>query len=119
MTKGLFGHSTALIDTKTVTNVRSFFLGELNSHVQMRVQKYVESKDVDNRLQEIKSQVKLNPRTLFVIICDEAHSGATKSTAKSDLSPYSKVVNHWNSTDHPNVIVILVSGTLEDDQHTL
>ena len=85
-------------------------LGELNRHVDIRVQKYVESKDVDSRLQQLISDVEKNPTTLFVIICDEAHSGATKSTPNSEFSPYSKIVNQWNSKDHPNVFVILVSG---------
>jgi hypothetical protein len=66
--------------------------------------------EVTQRLDELKADVELNKDKLFVIICDEAHSGCTKSTKTQNESPYYKIVNFWNSDDHPNVFVILVSG---------
>ena len=59
---------------------------------------------------ELKEDVKKNPDKLFVLIFDEAHSGCTKSTEKQAESAYSKIVNFWNSVEHPNVVVIMVTG---------
>lgn len=58
------------------------------------------------------------PHTLFVIVCDEAHYGATSGTSdlnnggdQSKPSPYAKLAGSWNSEDYPNVVVLLVSAT--------
>ena len=82
----------------------------LLAYADRRVQKYISSKEVDDRLAELKEDVSKNPDKLFVLIFDEAHSGCTMSTKKQSVSPYSKIVNFWNSNDHPNVFVIMVSG---------
>ncbi|XP_068229793.1 uncharacterized protein [Palaemon carinicauda] len=52
------------------------------------------------------TQVKNNPTTLFLIVADEAHWGAT-----TDDKPHSMLINKWNSQDHPNVILLLVTAT--------
>ena len=53
---------------------------------------------------------------LYVIVFDEAHYSATSKTSDSRGSeqrktPYAKLAEHWNSTEYPNVIVLLVSAT--------
>lgn len=54
-----------------------------------------------------------DPKLLLLIVCDEAHSGATGKVDNKQLqeTPYSKLVNPWNSQDFPNVVVIMVTAT--------
>ena len=83
---------------------------DLLAYADRRVHKYISSKEVDDRQDELIADVSKNPDKLFILIFDEAHSGCTKSTKKQGVSPYYKIVNFWNSNDHPNVFVIMVSG---------
>jgi hypothetical protein len=69
----------------------------LREYVKQRVQKYDDSKEVKKRLDHLKKQVQDHPNKLFVIVCDEAHYGATDKTPKGEDSGYNKVVNYWNS----------------------
>ncbi len=100
-------------------------------YVEERVQIYVQSEPVDKRLDELKRRVQDEKDTLFLIICDEAHFGATgmpwyirmsesiscKRTVffaggdDDDETAYSRLVNYWNSTDHPNVAVLMMTAT--------
>ena len=84
--------------------------GKLHAFASKRVQKYINSREVESRLAELKEDVKKNPDKLFVLIFDEAHSGCTKLAGKQSESAYSKIVNYWNSVDQPNVLVIMVTG---------
>ena len=58
---------------------------------------------------KLKEEVEKNRSTLYVIIFDEAHHGATTNEDRS--TPYSKLASTWNSEDFPNVFVLLVSAT--------
>jgi hypothetical protein len=58
----------------------------------------------------LKGDVKAKKDTLFIIVCDEAHSSSTNSTQAKAESAYSKIVNFWKSDEHPNVLVFMVSG---------
>ena len=93
-------------------------LGEVHKYLRKRSQKYINSEDVTRRLDELKKDAAECLHTLFVIVFDEAHHGATSFT--SDLnnsgdqarpSPYNKLAGSWNSEDFPNVVVLLVSAT--------
>jgi hypothetical protein len=44
-------------------------------------------KEVTQRLDKLKADAELNKDKLFIIICDEAHSGCTKSTENQNESP--------------------------------
>ena len=62
-------------------------------------------------MNEIKKKAD-NPKCLQLLIFDEAHYGATQQT-KTDKrqTPYSSILQHYNSQEYPNVIVLLVTAT--------
>ena len=71
---------------------------------------YTSSEKNVDRKKEIEDQQ--NDRHLTVVICDEAHFGATGKTDDQDReTPYSLLLNHYNSEDFPRVIVIMVTAT--------
>ena len=80
----------------------------------VRVQRYVKTvrdKIQDERIEEIKENAK-NPKCLQLLIFDEAHHGATKqSNEDKSETPYSKLTQHYNSQDYPNIIILLVTAT--------
>ena len=118
--------------TKCIFNASILVIPELRNYAKSHVQLYSNSESVDTRLDELKKQVGENPKTLFLIVCDEAHYGATgkscilqsismeiiglscqfsAETLTNAESPYSKIVNHWNSEDHPNVVMLMMTAT--------
>lgn len=89
----------------------AIFSGKAEKYCNERVQKYVHSKENVQRTQEILTSVQ-NPNHLQLIICDEAHFSATSQTDQDKReTPYSTLLASWNSTQFPNVIVLLVSAT--------
>ena len=78
---------------------------------RIRVQKYIHKQDKDDRLEEIKKKAE-NPKCLQLLIFDEAHYGATQQTEEGKpQTPYSSILQHYNSQEYPNVIVLLVTAT--------
>ena len=84
------------------------------------VKKYILSKDVDARHEELKEMAEKHPETLFLIVADEAHWGVTGADDRKDEDSANKsdsrhanekLVNSWDHGKHPNVIVLLVSAT--------
>ena len=80
----------------------------------VRIQRYVKTikdKIQDKRIEEIKENAK-DPKCLQLLIFDEAHHGATKqSNEDKSETPYSKLTQHYNSKDYPNIIILLVTAT--------
>ena len=76
-----------------------------------RVAKYDKSEKVMDRREEIIANSKSDPTKLTIIIFDEAHYSATSETAKGEESAYSKLLNHLNSDDYPNIVVLMISAT--------
>ena len=85
---------------------------EKERFAKIRVQKYIHKEDKDVRLDEIKTKAKKNPKCLQLLIFDEAHYGATQQTKEGvRQTPYSSILQHYNSQVYPNVIVLLVTAT--------
>ena len=64
---------------------------------------------------ELVERVKSKPRTLFLIVADEAHlaitgdeTGASGDGVGSRDKANNILVNCWNQNDHPNVVVLQV-----------
>ena len=87
---------------------------EAHEYGSVRVQRHVRMKKdkiQDKRIEEIKENSK-NPKCLQLLIFDEAHYGATKQPNEDKCeTPYSKITQHYNSRDYPNVIIVLVTAT--------
>ena len=80
-------------------------------YASIRVSKYVKSKEVMARRDEIIENAKNDPELLTIVIFDEAHYSATSETAKGEDSAYSYLLNHFNSEDFPNIVVLMISAT--------
>ncbi len=78
--------------------------------------------------QRLVDKVKDNPRTLFLIVADEAHvavtkrdnegQGPNKDTSESDVEAKranDTLVNYWKDDEHPNVVVLQVGSEWSSD----
>ena len=80
--------------------------------MRVRSKKYVRSKENSARLKELIDSAKNHPKTLFVIVFDEAHYSATSSkSSDSQYTPYEDLARPWNSEEFPNVFVLQISAT--------
>lgn len=78
-----------------------------------RVNKYnIGAGDVIERHKELVKMSKDNPKTLILVVADEAHWGITHSeTSVKGETANNKLVNSWTDEEHPNVLVLQVSAT--------
>ncbi len=81
---------------------------EKHDYLQEHVLKYDKSAKAK---MSFKERAKAEPKTLFLVVADEAHWGVTKETGSGEDPAYTTLVNTWNSEEHPNVFVLLVSAT--------
>ncbi len=83
----------------------------IQKYAQGKVHKYWLGKDVQDVYQTLVNRASQEEKTLIFIVADEAHWGITKETNSGRQSAHDVLVNHWNSEEHPNVIILEVSAT--------
>ena len=91
----------------------------MKEEADKRVKKYHMSSLASHK--ELVERVKSNPRTLFLIVADEAHVAITKKEDKKQSghergnrgereteTANDTMVNYWKDDEHPNVVVLQV-----------
>ena len=88
----------------------------MKEEADKKVKKYHMSSLTSHK--ELVERVESNPRTLFLIVADEAHVAITKKEDKKRGSGASgeretetandTMVNYWKDDEHPNVVVLQV-----------
>ena len=92
------------------------FTENAREYARQRVKRYQKGPNTTERLEEIKKKAKDDPKSLQLLIFDEAHFGATSAAAsnnsrKKEKTPYEWMIDEFNSDDYPNVILLLVTAT--------
>ena len=92
----------------------------MKEEADKRVKKYHISSLPSHK--ELLDRVKSNPRTLFLIVADEAHVAITKKEDKKSgngsgtsgeretETANDTMVNYWKDDEHPNVVVLQVKN---------
>ena len=86
------------------------FLSYFSDQIKGRVLKYVNSKQVNDSLEQVK-QCLHDPDTLVIVIMDEAHYAATSSTLTRGLSAYGEIDKILKENQLDNLLVICGTAT--------
>lgn len=92
------------------------------NYAKERVNKYRKFTKSTDRHKKLKKEVEEdnkdnNPKTLYVIVADEAHWGVSgkfdddDGEQQNDPKAHDTFINDWNHDQHPNVVILQVSAT--------
>ena len=93
---------------------------DLRRSAKKSVNKYKICEGVEERYQELLLKVQQNPKTLFLIVADEAHWGPTNESSNVTKEneegcvrrkAYNSLINSWSDKEHSNVIILQVTAT--------